>query len=97
SMVLEVNPSLKPAQLKKIHMDTVDKKEWLKDKVRSGGVVNVTRAIFAAKQMLEGKTLFEAVKSSRQKVADKAPRSAKRTRPNLNDPMVKELYFSVIK
>ena len=46
--------------------------------------------------MLDGKTLFEAVKASRAQVADKAPRSAKRTRPNLSDPMVKELYFSVI-
>ncbi len=97
SMVLNVNPSLKPAQLKKILMDTVDKKDWLKDKVRAGGVVNVNRAMFAAQQMLEGKTLFEAVKASRQKVNDKTSRPAKRTRPNLNDPMVKELYFSVIK
>lgn len=97
SMVLGVNPNLKPAQLKKILMDTVDKKDWLKEKVRSGGVINVTRAMYAAQQMLDGKTLFEAVKASRAQVADKAPRSAKRTRPNLSDPMVKELYFSVIK
>ncbi len=97
SMVLGENPDLTAIQLKKILMDTVDKKDWLKDKVRSGGVINVTRAIFAAKQMAEGKSLFEAVKASRSQVPDKAPRSAKRTRPNLNDPLVKELYFSVIK
>lgn len=97
SLVLNANPNLKPVQLKKILMETVDKKEWLKEKVKSGGVINVERAIFAANQMLEGKTIFEAVKASRQKVSDKASRSAKRTRPDLKDPMVKELYFSVIK
>lgn len=97
SMVLNVNPNLKPAQLKKILMDTVDKKDWLKDKVKSGGVINVNRAMVAAQKMLEGKTLFEAVKASRQEVSDKVARPAKRTRPNLNDPMVKDLYFSVIK
>lgn len=97
SMVLNVNPTLKPTQLKKILMDTVDKKEWLKDKVKSGGVINVNRAMFAAQQMLDGKTLFEAVKASKQQVGEKTMRSAKRSRPDLNDPMVKELYFSVIK
>lgn len=97
SMVLNVNPNLKPTQLKKILMDTVDKKEWLKDKVKSGGVINVNRAMFAAQQMLDGKTLFEAVKAARQQVGEKTTRSMKRSRPDLSDPMVKELYFSVIK
>ena len=53
-------------------MDTVDK-DWLKEKVRSGGVINVTRAMYAAQQMLDGKRYFEAVKTSRAQVADKAP------------------------
>jgi subtilisin family serine protease len=97
SMVLNANPALKPVQLKKILMETVDKKDWLKDKVKSGGVINVDRAIFAAKQMLDGKTLFEAIKQSKQKVSDKSYRPSKRTRPDLKDNMVKELYFSVIK
>lgn len=97
SMVLAVNDNLKPVELKKILMETVDKKEWLKDKVKSGGVINVNRAVFAAQQMTEGKSLEEAVKVAREKVADKTSRPAKRTRPNLKDPMVKELYFSVIK
>ncbi len=96
-MVLAVNDNLKPVELKKILMETVDKKEWLKDKVKSGGVINVNRAVFAAQQMTEGKSLEEAVKVAREKVADKTSRPAKRTRPNLKDPMVKELYFSVIK
>ncbi|MDD2999552.1 MAG: S8 family serine peptidase [Candidatus Riflebacteria bacterium] len=97
SMVLDTNSDLSPIQLKKILMETVDKKEWLKDKVKSGGVINVNRAIFAAQQLAEGKSIDDAIKTARERVGDKAPRSAKRSRPNLKDPMVKELYFSVIK
>ncbi|NCB40201.1 MAG: hypothetical protein EOM80_15680, partial [Erysipelotrichia bacterium] len=97
SMVLDTNSDLSPVQLKKILMETVDKKEWLKDKVKSGGVINVNRAIFAAQQLAEGKSIDDAIKTARERVGDKAPRSAKRSRPNLKDPMVKELYFSVIK
>ncbi|HNX76142.1 MAG TPA: S8 family serine peptidase [Candidatus Rifleibacterium sp.] len=97
SMVLAAKDDLKPAELKKILMETVDKKDWLKEKVKSGGVINVSRAVFAAQQMVAGKTLEEAVKIALEKVGDKVSRPAKRTRPDLKDPMVKELYFSVIK
>lgn len=97
SLVLDANPALKATELKKILMETVDKKEWLKDKVKSGGVINVDRAVFAAKVMAEGKGAFDAIKEAKQKVADKVYRPAKRTRPDLSDKMVRELYFSVIK
>ena len=94
SMVLEANPNLKPVELKKILMSTVDKKEWLKDKVKTGGVINVTRAIEAAKAVKSGKTVAEACKLARQNVSDKVSRPAKRTRPDLKDPVVKKMYFS---
>ncbi|MBU1109842.1 MAG: S8 family serine peptidase [Candidatus Riflebacteria bacterium] len=97
AQVFFVNPDLTPVQVKKILMDTVDKKTWLTDKVKSGGVINVTRAMQAASLIKDGKTIAVAIKTARKTVADKVSRSAKRTRPNLNDPMVKELYFSVIK
>ncbi len=97
AQVLHVNPQLKAVELKKILMETVDKKDWLADKVRSGGVINVTRAMFAAEQVKEGKSLEDAIKIACEKVGDKVVRTPKRTRPNLQDPMVKELYFSIIR
>ena len=97
AQVFSVNPSLTPVQVKKILMETVDKKEWLTDKVKSGGVINVTRAVHAAQLIKDGKSLAAAITSARKDVGDKAHRSAKRTRPDLNDPLVKALYFSVIK
>ena len=97
SRVLQVNDKLTPRQLKRILMGTVDKKEWLKDKVRSGGVVNENRAVYAAKLMLEGRSLRAAVAAARRKVADKAHRAMQKTRPDLNDPLVRQLYFSVIR
>ena len=49
SQVKDANPSLRPADIRKILMETVDKKPWLADKVLSGGMVNVKRAVSAAK------------------------------------------------
>lgn len=97
AQVLFVNPDLTPVELKKILMETVDKKDWLADKVKSGGVINVTRAIFAAEQLKEGKSINDAIRTAREKVGDKVIRSPKKTRPNLNDPMVKKLYFSIVR
>lgn len=96
SRVLQVRPNLEPKQLKKILMETVDKKSWLKDKVRSGGVINVHRAMYAAKLINEGKSIFDAIRDARVKVSDKAHKSLKKTRPDLSDEVVRELYFSVI-
>lgn len=44
----DANPELKPRDLKKILMETVDKKEFLRFRVASGGMVNEERAIYAA-------------------------------------------------
>lgn len=44
----DINPSLTPGQLKKILMETVDKKKFLADKVKTGGMVNSARAQRAA-------------------------------------------------
>ncbi|MEW6710533.1 MAG: S8 family serine peptidase [Candidatus Riflebacteria bacterium] len=97
AQVLYINPDLTPVQLKKILMETVDKKAWLADKVKSGGVINVTRAMFAADQIKAGKDLDEAIKIAGETVPDKTTRAPHKTRPNLKDPMVKKLYFSIIK
>lgn len=47
-LVKDTNSSLTPAQIKTILMGTVDKKDFLKLRVASGGIVNQQRAVFAA-------------------------------------------------
>jgi cell wall-associated protease len=46
--IKEANPKLKPVDIKKILMGTVDAKGFLKDKVSTGGIVNLERAVVAA-------------------------------------------------
>lgn len=46
--IKEANPRLKPVEIKKILMGTVDAKGFLKDKVSTGGIVNSERAVVAA-------------------------------------------------
>jgi subtilisin family serine protease len=48
-LVRDINPSLKPADVKKIIAATVDAKTWLADRVKSGGLVNLDRATSAAR------------------------------------------------
>jgi cell wall-associated protease len=47
--VKDMNRRLSPVQIKKILMGTVDKKTFLKIRVKSGGIVNEERALEAAK------------------------------------------------
>jgi subtilisin family serine protease len=70
AMILQANPALTPVQLKTIIMKTVDKKSWLKDKVKSGGVINVTRAIAAAKSMKDGVKMNQAILTAGTEVED---------------------------
>lgn len=46
--IKEANPRLRPVDIKKILMGTVDAKGFLKDKVSTGGIVNSDRAVVAA-------------------------------------------------
>ena len=94
SLVLTENPDLTPVQLKKILMETVDKKDWLKDKVKSGGVINVERAVYAAKQIKAGKSMTEAIKEAKEKVGDMAIKRGRKVGCDLKDPVVKKIYFS---
>jgi subtilisin family serine protease len=50
--MMDINPKLNFNELKKILMDTSDKKDFLKDKVLSGGIVNPERAKYATKLTL---------------------------------------------
>jgi subtilisin family serine protease len=48
SAVKDANPSLNAVEIKRVLMETVDKKSWLTDRVVSGGVLNNRRAVEAA-------------------------------------------------
>lgn len=67
--VLEINSRLSPADVKKLLMNTVDVKDFLKDKVISGGIVNAERAAFAASYARTA-SLDEALIVAKVKVKD---------------------------
>jgi subtilisin family serine protease len=94
SKVLHQNPHLTTLQLKQILMKTVDKKSWLINMVKSEGVINLDRAMLAAKLMQNGKNLTQAVSDARKAVKDKYPNDAPITLPDLRNPEIRSLYFS---
>ena len=69
SKVKDANPSLSPAQVKKVITGTVDRRSWLKGKVKFGGVVNRARAVRAAELSIK-LGLENAIKSSHKEVKD---------------------------
>ncbi len=96
TQVLQAHAGLTAVEVKKILMGTVDKKEWLADKVRSGGVINPNRAIHAAKLVKAGKSLDAAIAEALTAVMDVQPRRSPYKGPNLKDKQVRDLYFSAI-
>lgn len=94
SLVLKANPNLTPVELKKILMETVDVKDWLKDKVRTSGVINVDRAVYAAEQVKKGKSISAAIEEAKENVPDMAVKRARTSGPNLKDPVVRKMYYS---
>lgn len=98
AQVLSVNPKLTPAELKRVLMRTVDKKEWLKGKVVSGGVINLERAKAAARSMKEGLAEKEAIRAANAGVADQV-----KSGPfdlfspvELKSDFERDLYFSAV-
>lgn len=67
--IKEINPQLSPAAVKKVLMETVDYKEWLKNKVISGGLVNPERSYSAAEKS-KSMTIEAAIAESRSGVRD---------------------------
>jgi subtilisin family serine protease len=67
--VLDQNPTLTNAELKKILMSTSDLKDFLKGKVMSSGIVNANRAVLAAK-LSRTMELGRAIESARVQVDD---------------------------
>ena len=70
AQIKTVNPALKPSQIKKIIMNTVDEKGFLKGKVKSNGIVNAQRAVVAAEHTLSGRTIDSAIKLAKVEIAD---------------------------
>jgi cell wall-associated protease len=65
----DINPNLSPLEMKKIIMGTVDKKDYLKEKVKTQGIVNTQRATTAAKLSLTN-DLDTAINMSMNTVQD---------------------------
>lgn len=67
--IKDINPNLKPADIKTILMGTVDRVAFLTDKVKAGGIVNDERALWAAR-LSKTVSLKEAISRSRNQVRD---------------------------
>jgi len=63
------NPKLIPLEIKTILLGTVDKKAFLAEKVSTGGIVNLERAVVAA-QMSNSMPITEAISRSKSQVKD---------------------------
>lgn len=88
--VKDINPKLKPAEIKFILMGTVDHKDWLKTKVISSGVINPDRAYLAAEKS-KSITLSEAVSFAVQNVKDLPSTDKTTLRPMKMDPTILEM------
>lgn len=69
SMVKDANENLGPLEMKRIIMLTVDKKEALKELVKSSGIVNSARAVRAA-ELAHTFSLAEAIERANLEVND---------------------------
>jgi cell wall-associated protease len=67
--VKDANPKLSPKEMKEIIMGTVDAKDWLKGKVKSGGVANSERAVVAA-DLSKNMSVTSAIAESKIRVQD---------------------------
>lgn len=65
--VKDANPALTPKEIKEILMGTVDKKSFLKIRVKSGGLVNKDRAVLAA-DLSRKMSLAEAIAISLERM-----------------------------
>jgi len=69
--IKDANPRLTPAQIKQILMETVDKKSFLKNKVKSEGIVNEQRAVRAA-ELSRNLTLTRAIYQANVQISQSA-------------------------
>ncbi|MBT3236248.1 MAG: S8 family serine peptidase [Bdellovibrionales bacterium] len=67
--IVDANPNLTPKEVKEILMGTVDLKEFLQGKVKSGGTLNGERALHAA-ALTKSMEITQAISAARTQVAD---------------------------
>ena len=72
AMIKDKNPNLAAKDLRDILMGTIDRKEFLKGRSYTEGVVNDERAVAAAAGSLTT-DIRSAIKSAKRAVADKNP------------------------
>ncbi len=82
--VKDINPKLGFRELKKIIMETVDVKSWLKGKVKTSGLVNRQRALRAA-ELSRSLDLNKAIAQSKIDILDSTP----------NDKLMSRKYYQV--
>jgi subtilisin family serine protease len=82
--VKDINPKLGFREIKKIIIETVDVKSWLKGKVSTSGLVNSDRAIRAA-ELSRSIDLTKAITQSKLDILEKTP----------NDNKMAPKYFQV--
>lgn len=71
--VFAANPSLTAVEVRRILMDTVDRKSWLEGKVKSGGVLNPVKAVQAARFTARGMSLNEAIEQANEEAEKELP------------------------
>lgn len=87
--IKDINSNLTPVQMKQILMGTVDKKDWAKTKVLSGGVVNAERA-YAAAEKTKSMSIELAIQESLKLVQDQPEKSIPK-RLQTFSPIVNEM------
>lgn len=70
-LIKDTNASLGPSEIKKIILETVDFRDYLKDKVKTSGLVNTGRAVRAA-QLSLSMPLSQAVSQARVDIQDQS-------------------------
>jgi hypothetical protein len=84
--IKEANPKLKPVEIKKILLATVDAKNFLREKVSSSGIVNSERAVTAA-QLSNSMSVSSAISAARQQIRDVQSSSTYGVKPQFVTPM----------
>lgn len=96
AQVADYNSALGPAEIKKIILSTVDYKEFLKGKVKTGGLVNPARAARAA-ELSKKVSLALALEQARVEVQDipetKAIYGQEQTLPGMVLPLTSQFKF----
>lgn len=88
--VKDANPELSPTEIKKIILQSVDHRSFLKDKVETAGLINSKRAVMTA-DLSTKMPLAEALRQARGRVGDVSVEK----RDFVSGPFIKEAILSL--